>query len=80
VFGRLAPDASREQAQAQLTGIMTELSQRFPSTNAGLGVNVIPLHEEIAGDVRPLVILLQIAVAVLMQIACANVAHLLLRA
>jgi putative ABC transport system permease protein len=78
VIGRLAPGASREQAQAQLTSVMTELSSRYPSTNAGLGAHVKPLHEEIVGDIRPLVLLLQIAVAVLLLIACANVAHLLL--
>ena len=78
VIGRLAPGASRELAQAQLTGVMTELSRRHPATNAGLGANVKPLHEEIVGDIRPLVLLLQIAVAVLLLIACANVAHLLL--
>jgi predicted permease len=78
VIGRLAPGFSREQAQAQLTGVMTELSARHPDTNAGLGANVRPLHEEIVGDVRPIIVLLQIAVAVLLLIACANVAHLLL--
>src|SRR5688572_16658266 len=78
VLGRLADGSTREQAQAQLTSVMTSLSQRYPSTNAGLGANVVPLHEEIVGDVRPLVVLLQIAVAVLLLIACANVAHLLL--
>ena len=78
VVGRLAEGSTREQAQAQLTSVMTSLSQRYPSTNAGLGANVVPLHEEIVGDVRPLVVLLQIAVAVLLLIACANVAHLLL--
>ena len=78
VVGRLADGSTREQAQAQLTSVMTSLSQRYPSTNAGLGANVVPLHEEIVGDVRPLVVLLQIAVAVLLLIACANVAHLLL--
>ena len=57
---------------------MVELSARFPQSNAGLGVNVMPLHEEIVGDVRPLILLLQVAVAVLLLIACANVAHLLL--
>jgi putative ABC transport system permease protein len=78
VVGRLAPGFSREQAQAQLTGVMTELSQRHPDTNAGLGANVLPLHEEVVGDVRPLILLLQMAVALLLLIACANVAHLLL--
>jgi predicted permease len=78
VIGRLGPGSSREQAQAQLTSVMTELSVRHPDTNAGLGVNVQPLHEEIVGDVRPVILLLQVAVAVLLLIACANVAHLLL--
>ena len=78
VVGRLAPGATRDQAQAQLTTVMAELSNRHPSTNAGLGAHVRPLHEEIVGDIRPLVVLLQVAVAVLLLIACANVAHLLL--
>ena len=78
VVGRLAPESTREQAQAQLTSVMASLSQRYPSTNAGLGASVVPLHEEIVGNVRPLIVLLQIAVAVLLLIACANVAHLLL--
>ena len=78
VIGRLAPGASREQAQAQLTGVMAELSSRYPDTNTGLGVNVRPLHEEVVGDVRPVILLMQLAVALLLLIACANVAHLLL--
>lgn len=78
VIGRIAPGFTRDQAQAQVTTVMAELSRRHPSTNAGLGVNVMPLHEEIVGNIRPLVVLLQIAVAVLLLIACANVAHLLL--
>jgi putative ABC transport system permease protein len=78
VVGRLAPRFSREQAQAQLTGVMTELSQQHPDTNAGLGANVLPLHEEVVGNIRPLILLLQMAVALLLLIACANVAHLLL--
>jgi predicted permease len=78
VIGRLAAGATREQAQAQLTSVMLSLSQRYPRTNSGLGASVVPLHEQIVGKVRPLVLLLQIAVAVLLLIACANVAHLLL--
>ncbi len=78
VIGRLAGGATREQAQAQLTAIMRELSERHPDTNAGLGANVVPMHDEVVGDIRPVILLLQMAVALLLLIACANVAHLLL--
>ena len=43
VIGRLAAGVSSRQAQAQLSGVMLNLSTRFPQTNAGLGVNVIPI-------------------------------------
>jgi putative ABC transport system permease protein len=78
VIGRLAPGSTRDQAQAQLTSVMASLAASHPDTNAGLGANVRPLHEEIVGDIRPIILLLQVAVAVLLLIACANVAHLLL--
>lgn len=78
MIGRLKDGVTREQAQAQLTSVMNALSQKYPSTNLNLGANVVPLHEQIVGNVRPLIVLLQIAVAVLLLIACANVAHLLL--
>lgn len=78
VVGRLAPGVTRQQAQSQLSIVMAQLAERYPDTNAGLGVNVMPMHEQVVGDVRPLVLLLQVAVAVLLLVACANVAHLLL--
>src|SRR5687768_13022493 len=78
VIGRLAPGFSREQAHAQVTAVMTELASRHPDTNSGLGANVRPLHEEVVGDIRPVIVLMQLAVALLLLIACANVAHLLL--
>ncbi len=77
-LGRLAPSASRDAAQAELTTIMTRLAGQHPGTNAGLGANVVSLHEQVVGDVRPLVLLLQFAVAVMLAIGCANVANLLL--
>jgi putative ABC transport system permease protein len=78
VVGRLAGGVSLEVAQQELTALMQELSRRHPDTNAGLGANVKPLHEAVVGDVARVVTLLQLAVAMMLLIACANVAHLLL--
>ena len=78
VIGRLAPGVTREAAQQELSAMMSELARRYPQTNAGLGVNVKPLHETVVGDVRGLIVLLQLAVGMMLFIACANVAHLLL--
>lgn len=78
VVGRLAPGVSREMAQQDLSAQMVNLARMYPDTNAGLGVNVVPLHEAVVGDVRPLLVLLQLAVGMMLLIACANVAHLLL--
>ena len=78
VLGRLKPGATRETAQQELTLVMQELARLYPESNAGLGVNVKSLHTQIVGDVSRLVTLLQLAVAMMLLIACANVAHLLL--
>ena len=78
VLGRLAPGVSRDVAQQEMTVLMKELARRYPDTNAGLGVNVKALHTQIVGDVSRLVTLLQLAVGMMLLIACANVAHLLL--
>ena len=78
VVGRLAPGVTRAVAQQELSAMMADLARRYPQTNAGLGVNVKPLHEEVVGDVRGLILLLQVAVGMMLLIACANVAHLLL--
>jgi putative ABC transport system permease protein len=78
VVGRLQSGVTREAAQQELSALMQELSGRHPDTNAGLGANVKPLHEAVVGDVARLVTLLQLAVGMMLLIACANVAHLLL--
>ncbi len=78
VLGRLRKGASVEQAQARVSGIMTRLEKEYPDDNLGRGATVIPLHEELAGSMRPALKALSLAVVVLLLIACVNIANLLL--
>jgi putative ABC transport system permease protein len=77
-IARLRPDASLTEAQAQIDTVAEQLSRHFPSTNLGQRARLEPLREAIAGDSRPAMLLLMAAVAVVLLIACANVANLLL--
>jgi putative ABC transport system permease protein len=78
VVGRLKPGTDRRRAQSEIAVIASTLERQYPDANAGIGVRLVPMHEEIVGDVRqPLLILFGTAALVLL-IACANVANLLL--
>jgi putative ABC transport system permease protein len=78
VIGRLRPHVAASAAAAQLNAVTTRLAHDYPATNATAGASMIALHDYLVGDRRtPLLILLG-AVAILLLIACANVANLLL--
>lgn len=78
VVARLKPGVTVEQAQGELAGIAKQLEQTYVKFNTGWGVNVLPIHEQVVGEIRPILIVLLAAVAFVLLIACANVANLLL--
>ena len=78
VVARLNPGVSVQQAQGEMTGIARQLERTYVKFNTGWGVNVLPIHEQIVGEIRPILIVLFAAVAFVLLIACANVANLLL--
>jgi len=76
-IGRLADGATVESAQAELAAIQQSLAGRFPETNLGWGVKALPLLDSVVGQVRPTLLVFLGAVAILLLVACANVANLL---
>ena len=80
VVARLKPGVSIMQAQADMNGIMRRIAADHPAeTMEGkLGGIVLPLREEMVGESRGSLIVLLVAVAFVLLIACANVAGLLL--
>jgi putative ABC transport system permease protein len=78
VLARLKPGVSLKTANANLATIASELEKEHPDSNAKVGAFAVPLREEIAGDVRPAILMLVGAVCFVLLIACANVANLLL--
>jgi putative ABC transport system permease protein len=79
VIGRLKEGVTKQQAETDLTAIASQLQKLYPVANASKkGVKLIPLHEELVGNFRLAFIVLSAAVALVLLIACANLANLVL--
>jgi putative ABC transport system permease protein len=77
-IGRLAPSVSIEAARAELQTIMAAWKAQYPDTHTGHYLFIRPLIDDVAGSVRPALLVLLAATGFVLLIVCANVASLLL--
>lgn len=77
-YGRLKPDVTLAQAEAELSTLAARLKAAHPDTNAIWGVRVWPLQEVLTRAVKRPLLLLSSAAAAILVLACVNLATLLL--
>jgi putative ABC transport system permease protein len=79
VVARMKPGVTLREAHADVAAITQRINRDHPTWHGfELGSVVISLREQMAGDVRPALIVLLVAVGFVLLIACANIANLLL--
>jgi putative ABC transport system permease protein len=78
IMGRLNDAVSARQAQAEMEVICRRLAQLHANAEMGDGPLLVSLRDDLVGNTRPAILMLLAAVAVLLLIACANVANIVL--
>src|SRR5262249_2089089 len=84
VVARLKPAVTLHQARGETHLLLSQLTQVYPELypaelmeKVGFDVNLVPLHEQIVGNVKPALLVLLVTVGFVLLIGCANVANLM---
>ena len=77
-IGRLKSGTTIGSAQAEMNVIARQLEHQYPDSDAGRGVRVVRLQDDLVRNLRTGLLVLQVAVCLVVLIACANLANLLL--
>ena len=75
---RMRTGVTLSQAEQDLGAIAAGISERFPDSNGGIKLRLEGLRRAETRDARAMLILLSVAVATVLLIACVNIANLLL--
>jgi putative ABC transport system permease protein len=78
ILGRLRAGVSLAQAQKAMSDLEAQVAGEHPQTDAGNRVVLVPLREQLDGDIRKPLLILMGAVGLVLLIACANTAGLAL--
>jgi predicted permease len=76
--GRLKPGVTFAQARSDMDAVAANLAMAFPDVDRDSGISLVPLRQNVVGEIRPVILVLFASVGFVLLIACANVANLLL--